>query len=123
MTRFTLYIIIGYYIIMNQYYYPPVSALKFQFAVIICFTFMINWRFSVFITAAKHDCTMLLPYVSGKAFAILSVCDNAIPLFSGVLYSQLYNATLNTAPNSIYWLTFSTQIAVLLLILCVVCFN
>ena len=29
----------------------------------------------------------------GKVFAILSVCDNAVPLFSGILYSQLYNAT------------------------------
>ncbi|KAK0167201.1 hypothetical protein PV327_004630 [Microctonus hyperodae] len=53
----------------------------------------------------------------GKVFAILSVCDNAVPLFSGVLYSQLYNATYYTVPSAIYWLTFSTQIAVLLLIL------
>ncbi|KAH0953503.1 hypothetical protein HN011_010038 [Eciton burchellii] len=53
----------------------------------------------------------------GKIFAMLSVCDNAVPLFSGSLYSQLYNATINTAPNSFYWLTFSTQIAVLLLIM------
>ncbi|XP_012235348.1 lysosomal proton-coupled steroid conjugate and bile acid symporter SLC46A3 [Linepithema humile] len=53
----------------------------------------------------------------GKVFAMLSVCDNAVPLFSGTLYSQLYNATIKTAPNSFYWLTFSTQIAVLLLIL------
>lgn len=52
----------------------------------------------------------------GKVFAMLSVCDNAVPLFSGILYSQLYNATINTAPSSIYWLTFSTQIMVLLLI-------
>ncbi|KAG7212624.1 hypothetical protein KM043_012912 [Ampulex compressa] len=52
----------------------------------------------------------------GKIFAVLSVFDNAVPLFSGVLYSQLYNATIKTAPNSIYWLTFSSQIAVLLLI-------
>ncbi|CAD1477687.1 unnamed protein product, partial [Heterotrigona itama] len=53
----------------------------------------------------------------GKVFAMLSVCDNAVPLFSGVLYSQLYNATINSAPNSIYWLTFATQISVLFLIL------
>ncbi|XP_025075002.1 proton-coupled folate transporter isoform X1 [Pogonomyrmex barbatus] len=53
----------------------------------------------------------------GKVFAMLSVCDNAVPLFSGSLYSQLYNATIKTAPNSFYWLTFATQIAVLLLIL------
>lgn len=53
----------------------------------------------------------------GKVFAMLSVCDNAVPLFSGVLYSQLYNATIKTTPSSIYWLTFSTQVAVLFLIL------
>ncbi|XP_043523441.1 proton-coupled folate transporter isoform X2 [Frieseomelitta varia] len=53
----------------------------------------------------------------GKVFAMLSVCDNAVPLFSGVLYSQLYNATINSAPNSIYWLTFATQVSVLFLIL------
>ncbi|XP_018344613.1 PREDICTED: proton-coupled folate transporter isoform X1 [Trachymyrmex septentrionalis] len=53
----------------------------------------------------------------GKVFAMLSVCDNAVPLFSGILYSQLYNATIKTAPNSFYWLTFATQIAVLLIIL------
>ncbi|XP_031772693.1 thymic stromal cotransporter homolog isoform X2 [Apis florea] len=53
----------------------------------------------------------------GKVFAILSVCDNAVPLFSSILYSQLYNATINSASSSIYWLTFTTQIFVLLLIL------
>ncbi|XP_054013732.1 thymic stromal cotransporter homolog [Hylaeus anthracinus] len=53
----------------------------------------------------------------GKVFALLSVCDNAVPLFSGILYSQLYNATINSAPGSIYWLTFATQVSVLLLIL------
>lgn len=52
----------------------------------------------------------------GKVFAILAVCDNAVPLFSGVLYTQLYNATIGSAPSSIYWLTFATQVAVLALI-------
>lgn len=53
----------------------------------------------------------------GKVFAMLAVCDNAVPLFSGTLYSQIYNATIKTAPNSFYWLTVATQITVLLLIL------
>ncbi|XP_017881550.1 proton-coupled folate transporter isoform X1 [Ceratina calcarata] len=53
----------------------------------------------------------------GKVFAMLSVCDNAVPLFSGILYSQLYNATINVAPSSIYWLTFATQVFVLIFIL------
>ncbi|XP_032667218.1 uncharacterized protein LOC116842312 [Odontomachus brunneus] len=51
----------------------------------------------------------------GKVFAILSVFDNAVPLISSVLYSQVYNATIYTMPNFIYWLTFITQICVVLL--------
>jgi len=65
----------------------------------------------------SRDGRINLRFLAGKIFAMLSVCDNAVPLFSGSLYSQLYNATINTAPNSFYWLTFSTQIAVLLLIM------
>lgn len=53
----------------------------------------------------------------GKVFAMLAVCDNAVPLFSGILYSQLYNATISTAPSSIYWLTFTTQVLLIFLIL------
>ncbi|XP_011306491.1 proton-coupled folate transporter isoform X2 [Fopius arisanus] len=53
----------------------------------------------------------------GKVFAVLAVCDNAVPLFSGVLYSQLYNVAYNSVPNAIYWLTFATQISVMLLII------
>ncbi|XP_043260997.1 proton-coupled folate transporter-like [Colletes gigas] len=53
----------------------------------------------------------------GKVFAMLSVCDNAVPLFSGILYSQLYNATINSMPSSIYWLTFATQILVFFFVL------
>lgn len=48
----------------------------------------------------------------GKVFALLSVFDNCIPLFSGVLYSQVYNNTINTHPASIFWLTMGTQLAV-----------
>jgi len=52
----------------------------------------------------------------GKAFALLSVCDNAVTLFSASLYSQLYNATVNTDhPNAIFYLTMATQIVVFLL--------
>uniref|UniRef100_A0A7G3B0U0 Putative transporter add1 major facilitator superfamily protein n=1 Tax=Lutzomyia longipalpis TaxID=7200 RepID=A0A7G3B0U0_LUTLO len=50
----------------------------------------------------------------GKVFALLSVFDNAVPLFSGVLYTQVYNATINTHPAGIFWLTMSTQLCVLL---------
>lgn len=53
----------------------------------------------------------------GTIFALLSVCDNAVPLFSGVLYTSLYKATINTNPASIFWLTFTTQLFVVLLIM------
>jgi MFS transporter, PCFT/HCP family, solute carrier family 46, member 3 len=49
----------------------------------------------------------------GIAFALLSVCDNAVPLFSGVLYTQVYNASIHTHPAAIFWLTIGTQILVM----------
>lgn len=48
----------------------------------------------------------------GKVFALLSVFDNCVPLFSGVLYSQVYNRNIHTNPGSIFWLTMATQTAV-----------
>lgn len=48
----------------------------------------------------------------GVLFSILSVFDNAIPFMSAPLYSQLYNATIDTYPQAIFWLTFGTQVAV-----------
>ncbi|KAL3272941.1 hypothetical protein HHI36_014399 [Cryptolaemus montrouzieri] len=49
----------------------------------------------------------------GAALSILSVADNAIPIISGVMYSKLYNYTLNTAPNAFFFLTMATQFCVL----------
>lgn len=48
----------------------------------------------------------------GKVFALLSVFDNCVPLFSGVLYTQVYNNTIDTHPGSIFWLTMATQLIV-----------
>lgn len=53
----------------------------------------------------------------GKVFALLSVFDNAVPLFSGVLYTQVYNNTINTHPAGIFWLTLATQSVVFILTL------
>ncbi|KRF83911.1 uncharacterized protein Dvir_GJ12612, isoform C [Drosophila virilis] len=56
----------------------------------------------------------------GKVFALLSVCDNAVPFISGVCYSQIYRATLNTNHGGgVYLLTIGTQLAVFLMILCI----
>ncbi|KAH8322784.1 hypothetical protein KR059_005590 [Drosophila kikkawai] len=56
----------------------------------------------------------------GKVFALLSVCDNAVPFISGVCYSQLYRATKDTNyGGSVFLLTIATQMAVFLLILCI----
>jgi MFS transporter, PCFT/HCP family, solute carrier family 46, member 3 len=53
----------------------------------------------------------------GTIFALLSVCDNAVPLLNGVLYTQVYNRTIDTHPAAIFWLTLTTQMTVLLLVL------
>lgn len=53
----------------------------------------------------------------GKAFSVLGVADNAIPLVSGVLYSKLYNATIHTHPEAIFYLTMGSQVAVFVLVL------
>ena len=53
----------------------------------------------------------------GSIFALLSVCDNAVPLLNGVMYTQVYNRTLDTHPASIFWLTLATQMTVLLSVL------
>lgn len=52
----------------------------------------------------------------GKVFAILSVCDNAVPLVSSVLYSQIYNVTVGKFAG-IYMLTIVTQIILFILML------
>jgi len=54
---------------------------------------------------------------TGKVFAILAAADNAVPLLSGVLYTQVYNATITSAPSTIFWVTFASQICVFILIL------
>lgn len=52
----------------------------------------------------------------GKVFAILAVCDNSVPLISGVLYSQIYIATIGVFPG-IFVLTLVTQLIVFALML------
>lgn len=52
----------------------------------------------------------------GKVFALLSVCDNAVPFVSGVCYSQIYRATIGER-SAVFLLTIATQIAVFFLIL------
>lgn len=53
----------------------------------------------------------------GTIFALLSVCDNAVPLLNGVLYTQVYKWTMNSHPAGIFWVTLSTQMIVLILVL------
>ncbi|XP_055909105.1 proton-coupled folate transporter [Eupeodes corollae] len=52
----------------------------------------------------------------GKVFALLSVCDNAVPFISGVCYSQIYRSTIGKR-SAVFLLTIATQIAVFFLIL------
>lgn len=53
----------------------------------------------------------------GIIFSFLSVFDNAVPLFSGVLYTLVYNATINSYPQAFFWLTMATQAMVFALTL------
>lgn len=53
----------------------------------------------------------------GTVFALLSVCDNAVPLLNGIVYTQVYNRTIDTHPSSIFWVTLTTQMIVLFLVL------
>lgn len=53
----------------------------------------------------------------GTVFALLSVCDNAVPLFSSILYTQLYNHTIDSHPAAIFWLTLLTQVLVFCLMM------
>lgn len=55
---------------------------------------------------------LVAPAERGKAFSVLAVADNAVPLISGVCYSQLYNATIHYLPSSIFYLTIGTQMTV-----------
>lgn len=55
------------------------------------------------------------PAERGKAFSILAVADNAVPLVSGICYSQIYNATIHYLPSSIFYLTIATQMTVFLI--------
>lgn len=52
----------------------------------------------------------------GKVFAMLSVCDNAVPLVSSILYTQVYNWTLGIFPG-IFVLTAITQMILFALML------
>lgn len=56
----------------------------------------------------------------GKVFALLSVCDNAVPFISGVLYAQVYNATLGEM-GSIFLLSFAAMVGVFILTLTIHC--
>lgn len=51
----------------------------------------------------------------GIIFSFLSVFDNAVPLLSGVLYTQIYNATISSFPQAFFLLTMGTQAMVFLL--------
>ncbi|XP_066140214.1 probable peptidoglycan muropeptide transporter SLC46 isoform X2 [Euwallacea fornicatus] len=59
------------------------------------------------------------PSEKGKVLSVLAVADNAVPIISGVLYSQLYNATIHTHPEGIYYLTMASQVLVILFAVCI----
>lgn len=64
--------------------------------------------------------TYILNLSAGKIFSILCVADNAVPILAGAVYSQVYNATLESYPPAIFWVTIATQAA---LFACIVYVN
>ncbi|XP_055606623.1 proton-coupled folate transporter-like isoform X2 [Uranotaenia lowii] len=53
----------------------------------------------------------------GTIFSLLSIFDDAVVLISGVLYTQVYNAFIDSYPAAFFWLTMATQGIVFLLIM------
>lgn len=71
----------------------------------------------IFFCFIKHVTTvrpldLLSKMFTGKVFAMMSVADTTVPLFSGIIYSQVYNATIDTYPAAIYWVTVTSQLVV-----------
>ncbi|XP_014256849.1 proton-coupled folate transporter-like [Cimex lectularius] len=52
------------------------------------------------------------PNERGKVFAMLTVADMTVPLVSGIVYTQVYNLTLSTHPQAIFYVTALTQAGV-----------
>ncbi|XP_073973441.1 proton-coupled folate transporter isoform X2 [Rhodnius prolixus] len=57
------------------------------------------------------------PSDRGKIFALFSVADSTVPLVSGIIYTQVYNHTLNTFPQSIFLVTALSQAVVFVIAL------
>ncbi|GLG98998.1 Uncharacterized protein GBIM_05543 [Gryllus bimaculatus] len=66
----------------------------------------------IMVGAAGHGCARFV-YAFAKVPWLFYI-DNAVPLFSGVLYSQVYNASIDTLPTAIFWVTFCSQAIVFL---------
>lgn len=53
---------------------------------------------------------------AGKAFSVLAVADNAAPIISGVIYNQVYKATMHVYPNVFFFVTILTQLLVIVIV-------
>jgi PCFT/HCP family folate transporter-like MFS transporter 1/3 len=75
---------------------------------------IIKFNFSPIVAPALRSITSkLVPSEErGSVFSLLSACDNAIPMFSGIIYTQIYNATIDTYAASIFWVTICSQAVV-----------
>lgn len=58
---------------------------------------------------------LVAPEERGKAFSVLSCADNAIPVVSGIVYNQVYKASIHTIPQAIFYVTIGTQCIVFLI--------
>ncbi|XP_059483676.1 proton-coupled folate transporter [Neocloeon triangulifer] len=57
----------------------------------------------------------------GKVMALLASADNAVPLFSGVVYTQVYNATITTFPQAFFLVTIAAQLIVMAILGAIQC--
>lgn len=61
-------------------------------------------------------------YERGRVFALLSVCDNAVPFIGAFIYSSMYRLTLNEKKTGgggygVFLVTITTQLMVMILVL------
>ncbi|XP_044742228.1 solute carrier family 46 member 3-like [Chrysoperla carnea] len=48
----------------------------------------------------------------GLVFSLISVADNSVPLYSGIIYSQTYNYTFEWFPGAFFLITIASQLII-----------
>ncbi|XP_039276298.1 solute carrier family 46 member 3 isoform X2 [Nilaparvata lugens] len=64
---------------------------------------------------------LIPPSERGKAFSLLTVADQSVPIISGALFSQIYNATIDSNPAAFFSITIISQLGVLFFVMIIHC--